>query len=74
MLRNLGGDDVQYIAFNTDKDKRERFGVSAQQLQEVLPDLVEEGDDGKLKVKYIDLLVREVAKLHDRVKYLESRV
>jgi len=66
VLEDLGGDEIKYIKFNTDKDSKTRYGVSAQQVQKVEPDLVEEVD-GKLTVKYIDLLIREVAKLTKRI-------
>ena len=72
VLQYLGGKDIQYIKFNTEEDKRDRYGVSAQQLQSIEPDLVEEGQDGRLKVKYIDLLVREVSRLTSEVNELKK--
>jgi len=71
VLQEYKGDDIDFIRFNTEDDKRNRYGVSAQALQEVEPDLVEKVD-GKLTVKYIDLLVREVARLNARVAKLEG--
>jgi len=40
-----------------DKDAKERhFGISAQELQEVYPELVKEGQDGFLGVNYVELV------------------
>ena len=38
------------------KDKKLHFGVSAQELQEIYPNLVEEGQDGYLSVNYTELV------------------
>ena len=48
-----------------------RYGVIAQELQEVNPELVSEGSDGLLGVNYTDLLVREVAYLKCEIKELK---
>lgn len=49
-----------------------RYGVIAQELQKTNPELVCTDDKGYLSVKYIDLLIREVASLKQRVKELEE--
>ena len=54
---------VNYIA--REKAKR-HFGVSGQELQQLFPNLVEEGEDGYLAVNYIELvpvLIRSIQEL-----------
>lgn len=53
------------------EDRRERVGYSAQQVQEFMPDAVEERE-GVLTVNYIDVLVAKIAALEKRVKDLEN--
>lgn len=51
------------------------FGVSAQELKEIYPNLVVEGQDGYLAVNYVELvpvLIRSIQELNERIKDLES--
>ena len=51
------------------------FGMSAQELKEIYPNLVVEGQDGYLAVNYIELvpvLIRSIQELNERIKDLES--
>lgn len=62
--------------WNTDDHKKGKvdLGVVAQEIQEVLPFLVDQRDDGVLAVKYqslIPLLVQAVKELSERIKKLE---
>ena len=52
------------------------YGVSAQELQKIYPDLVHEGEDGYLSVNYVEmvpLLLRSVQELKARVQELEGK-
>ena len=52
-----------------------QVGVSAQQVQEVLPEAVDEGDDGYLGVKYdklVPLLIESIKELKAEVEELKS--
>jgi hypothetical protein len=51
-----------------------RYGVIAQELQKVNPELVIKGADGMLSVSYIDLLIKEIASLKARVNELENKI
>lgn len=67
--------DIEYKSFELKSQPGEkRYGVIAQELQEIEPELVCEDKDGILSVKYIDLLVKEVAYLKNKVKELERRL
>ena len=72
ILEELGGDKVKFIRFKTKEDERDRYGVSAQELQKTMPDLVEKGRGGKLVVKYIDLLISEVARLSNKLELIQN--
>ena len=52
------------------------YGVSAQELQKIYPDLVHEGEDGYLSVNYVEmvpLLLRSMQELKARVQELEGK-
>ena len=72
ILEELGGDKIKYIRFNTKEDKRDRYGVSAQQLKLIMPDLVEKSKNGKLVVKYIDLLISEIARISNQLNQIQN--
>lgn len=73
VLETIGGSDIEYIKFKNKESDQVRYGVAAQQVQEILPELVNEGVDGQLKVSYIDLLIRQLAKLEKEVEELKSK-
>jgi hypothetical protein len=57
------------------KETSVQIGVSAQQVQEVLPEAVEEGEDGYLGVKYdklVPLLIESIKELRAEVEELKS--
>src|SRR5690606_20461395 len=63
-----------YYSFNfKDNPNEKRYGVIAQEVKKYAPELVSEGDDGYLKVAYIDLLIKKIAELEARVKELEKK-
>ena len=57
------------------KDERRHYGVSAQELQKLYPDLVREGQDGYLSVNYIELvpiLIRSLQELQQQLNELRG--
>ena len=65
---------IDYKQFALKSDIRQlRFGVIAQELQKLYPELVREDENGNLAVSYIDLLVREIVNLKDRIRDLENK-
>jgi hypothetical protein len=66
-----------YLRADEARQRRRHYGVVAQELVEVLPELVSEGQDGTLAVAYeelIPLLVGAVKELSARVTALEARL
>ena len=49
-------DDTVTTTVEDDRPSKTFYGVSAQELRELFPDLVEEGQDGYLAVNYIELI------------------
>ena len=55
--------------------KNKHYGLIAQELKEIYPDLVVEGDDGFLGVNYIEiipLLIRSIQELNAKVEQYEN--
>jgi len=69
-----GVDKVQFKQFTMKSDLlgKTRYGVIAQELELVMPELVYTDDKGIKAVAYIDLLIAKVAQLEERIKQLES--
>ena len=65
--------NIEYKQFNyICEPKQLRYGVIAQELQLVNPELVKVNSDGMLGVSYTDLLIKEVAYLKYEVNELRS--
>lgn len=72
-----------YFTWKDNKDKDRQIGVSAQEIQEIYPELVSANEDGILSVAYdklsvvalaaIDKLYEENKALEDRIKALEDK-
>ena len=59
---------------NTDWNRR-HYGLSAQELQSIYPDLVYEGQDGYLSVNYVELvpiLIRSIQELNEKIEQLNA--
>lgn len=67
--------DVEYKEFNITSCPEElRYGVIAQELQVNNPELIRTDSNGMMSVSYIDLLVKEVAFLKEKVYELEKMI
>jgi hypothetical protein len=67
--------NIEYKQFELISDPNQlRYGVIAQELQKECPELVRTDENGTLSVAYIDLLVKEIAYLKNKVAELEKRL
>jgi len=72
-IKNLHKFDVDFVQFNLKSDPGQlRFGVIAQDLEKVAPELVRTDSAGMKSVAYIDLLCIKIAQLEQRVAELEK--
>lgn len=61
--------------FNKKEAQKLHFGISAQELQELFPNLVEEGQDGYLSVNYVEMvpiLIRSIQELKQEIDALKA--
>lgn len=66
---------VNYYAEDPDLLRKTHYGLIAQELQDIYPDLVYEGDDGYLSVNYIELipiLIQSIQSLKNEVDQLKG--
>jgi len=73
-LKNIISQDGDTIKF-TWKDNRDELihtGYVAQEVQKIMPDQVQTGDDGMLSVNYIEVLVQKIKDLENKIKQLEK--
>lgn len=69
------GDTAKADTGQDERNRKTRYGVSAQELQTLFPDLVEEGQDGYLAVNYMELvpmLICSVQELQREVSRLRG--
>jgi hypothetical protein len=67
--------NINYKEFKLISDPDQlRYGVIAQELQKTNPELVRTDENGMLSVAYIDLLVKEIAYLKDKIAELEKKL
>jgi len=66
--------DIKPITYlwKDSRDNKKHIGYSAQEVQKVMPDAVNESEDGMLSVNYIEVLVAKIAELENRIKQLEK--
>jgi hypothetical protein len=55
-----------------DLTDRSRYGVIAQKVELIAPELVIDAEDGTKLVSYIDLLIAKIARLEQRLKTIEN--
>jgi hypothetical protein len=66
--------DIKPITYlwKDERDDKKHVGYSAQEVQKVMPDAVNEAEDGMLSVNYIEVLVAKIAKLENKIKQIEK--
>ena len=59
--------DIKPISYfwKDGRDNKKHVGYSAQEVQKVMPDAVNEGTDGMLSVNYVEVLVAKIAELEN---------
>lgn len=63
---------IQFTWKDKTKGLKPQVGYSAQQVQRYIPNAVEKGEDGKLTVNYIQVLIAKIESLENRIKELEK--
>lgn len=66
--------DMCQFLMKDDETKRLRFGVIAQDIYKIAPELVYKDTSGRLSVSYIDLLIGKIARMEEIIKELERRI
>jgi hypothetical protein len=66
--------DVIKYTLKTDGEGRIRYGYSAQDVQKILPELVQTDNDNNLFLAYKDLHTLKIASLEKKTKNLEERI
>ena len=69
---NISGIKPITYSWKDGRDDKKHIGYSAQEVQKVMPDAVNEGEDGMLSVNYVEVLVAKIAELENRIKQLEK--
>jgi hypothetical protein len=69
-------DSIKFIQFTmkSDTTDRLRYGVIAQDVEEILPEVVYTDDKGMKSVAYTDLLIAKMARMEEIIKSLENRI
>jgi hypothetical protein len=67
-------DDItlKQFTFKSDESDRLRYGVIAQEVEQIMPELVFTDEDGNKSVGYIDYLIMKIARLEKRILELEN--
>lgn len=74
--QTLKADRIQLKQFNFTDDSKKllKFGVIAQDVEKVFPDLVNTDDKGEKTVDYISLLILKIKNLEQKIKNLENSI
>jgi len=64
---------IKQFVFKNDKTERVRYGVIAEDVEKVAPELVITDEKGEKTVAYIDLAMAKIARLEQRIKELEKK-
>ena len=68
-------DVIKFVRTDDDPPSdKERFGYSAQQLFEILPEVVDKDEKGKLSVNYSDVHTLMIYALQERIEKLEREL
>ena len=78
-IQDIDFEEIETIpikSFNLidDESKRKRYGVIAQDLEKIAPEMVYEDEEGFKKVAYIDFLLAKVNNLEKKNNSLEMRL
>lgn len=65
---------IDYQEFCFCNDNRIHYGVIAQDIKDFYPELIYSDCEGKLSVSYIDLLIKEISFLKNKVNELEYKM
>ncbi len=71
-ISNIDSVEIKQFNLISDTEKRTRYGVIAQELELVAPEMVYTDKDGMKSVGYTDFLIAKVASQDNRIKELES--
>ncbi len=66
--------DVAYFKWKDGRDDKTHVGYLAQEVQEKMPDAIQEGSDGMLSVNYVEVLITKIAQLEKKIIELESKL
>lgn len=68
--------DIKPISYfwKDGRDNKKHVGYSAQEVQKVMPDAVNEGTDGMLSVNYVEVLVAKVELLNNRMAEMQKEI
>jgi hypothetical protein len=66
--------DFKTFRFKNDESKRQRYGVIAQEVEKINPELVFTDENGNKSVGYIDLLIAKVARQDEIINELIKRI
>ena len=64
---------LKEFVFKSEPD-RLRYGVIAQELEELCPDMVYRSENGKLQVSYFDFLIAKLAKKDKQIDSFNKRI
>lgn len=67
-------ENIDLKAFNYKKSKDQRIGYIAQEVQEVLPEIVSENSEGFLSINYMELIMLKIKALECEVKELREKL
>jgi hypothetical protein len=66
--------DLRGVSFNWKKDNEKSYGVIAQELEEVLPELVRNGNHKSVNYNgLIGVLIESIKELREEVKQLKEK-
>lgn len=73
LVLSLNPSSYQLRAANDKGNKRSHFGLIAQELQEILPELVNEDDSGLLNINYIELIPLLIKSIQELYQLINER-
>jgi hypothetical protein len=73
-IKKMNNFDINFVQFNLKSDPKKliKYGVIAQDLEKIAPELVSTDENGIKAVNYTELLIIKIAQLEQRVTELEK--